>query len=362
MAFTDTADVMEMTGLPVTEWQVLLALAHFRNGKTGKCNPSLDTIAEYSHLVHSTVPAALRRLKDRNLIDWTKGSRHTSNSYILTFSEQLPETTPTIRAVAEQLPRTTVTSNQRVHVGSSASPRGMREGDHVLPRTVQYGTDSLPHASRGPLRGDQGDPGPQTSGALPPNPRRRDFSSPDPTVEDSLLTSPAARPHSASPQTPTLSAADAQTLTQLYSHLSGSEDLADTFQEFVQYNGPLSSSVIANCCLWAYRVSVGPKGYWAEHLEPTSADFLRALPAIHRQYEAFYVSRESGRKPHDLLDAQAILTKLFPPAPRQQSWDVDKGLVYADTGEPVPFIEGEVAMEPGDEVEMPKSRAFLIED
>jgi hypothetical protein len=97
--------------------------------------------------------------------------------------------------------------------------------------------------------------------------------------------------------------------------------------------GWISTKDVPMCKFWAVAHWAFKKSnYWPDRLK-TLQDFLKAFPKLVEQYDKFYARLPEGKKPHDL-----------------------------HVGRPETHLEGEVAMEPGDEVEMPKSTAFQIEE
>lgn len=58
---------------------VLEALFFYMDGKTGRCDPSLDTIAEKCLLSRRTVVRALHALREQNIIDWVRRTVKTGN-------------------------------------------------------------------------------------------------------------------------------------------------------------------------------------------------------------------------------------------------------------------------------------------
>lgn len=62
-------------------WAVLIALADRRNGKTGLCCPSINTLAKDTHLSPRSVRRALKDLRERHLIEVEIDGR--SNRYEL---------------------------------------------------------------------------------------------------------------------------------------------------------------------------------------------------------------------------------------------------------------------------------------
>ena len=77
------------------ETSVLYALAYIMNDKTGACFPSHQQIADKTNLSRTTVKTALRGLRGKGIVNWTKQSA-TSNRYTLTFLQA--EGAPTSRS------------------------------------------------------------------------------------------------------------------------------------------------------------------------------------------------------------------------------------------------------------------------
>ena len=59
---------------------VLDALLGFMDGKTGRCDPSLDTIAKRCHLSRRTVVRQLHALREQNIINWVRRTMKTGNA------------------------------------------------------------------------------------------------------------------------------------------------------------------------------------------------------------------------------------------------------------------------------------------
>jgi DNA-binding MarR family transcriptional regulator len=68
MAFDTVNWAMGQRELNSTTQLVLIKLAHYRNQKTGQCNPSQKTLAAACNMSVSTVNVHLRILADKNLI------------------------------------------------------------------------------------------------------------------------------------------------------------------------------------------------------------------------------------------------------------------------------------------------------
>ena len=308
---------MDMTDLPPNEWKVLLALAHHRNAYSGLCNPNNQTIARFAHMDDSHISRVLKSLKDLKLIDWASGKGKgrgvkANNRYTLNLGTARggKKTLIPLEAGPESIldeplipPYEVETCNQQSQVGREALDLPPRSGQRSVPSgTVQY------------------------SNRLPDDEESQRFAETRETLDPK-------------PPTPTLPVEDLPTLSNLYAALSGNEDLPDHLEEFAGYGGSLPAPVIANALWWAYRLS----NYWKTALQPTAGDFLRALPAIHRQYENFYKSGK--KKPHEQWNTVlAVFHKVVPPAPDPIVWN----------------LEGKVSVE--DQVELPKSKAFQIED
>ena len=62
---------------------VLRCLADFKNEKTGKCNPSTDTIAKETELNRKTVYKAINYLEEKGFIRRERTVLNSSNNYIL---------------------------------------------------------------------------------------------------------------------------------------------------------------------------------------------------------------------------------------------------------------------------------------
>lgn len=62
---------------------VLRCLADFKNEKTGKCNPSTDTIAKETELNRKTVYKAINYLEEKGFIRRERTALNSSNNYVL---------------------------------------------------------------------------------------------------------------------------------------------------------------------------------------------------------------------------------------------------------------------------------------
>ncbi len=60
--------------------QVLKALFSFMDGKTGRCDPSLDSIAKRSRLSRRTVVRQLDKLRQEKVLDWVRRTVRTGNA------------------------------------------------------------------------------------------------------------------------------------------------------------------------------------------------------------------------------------------------------------------------------------------
>ena len=83
-SFKTTWERMDLFKVTAPETSVLLALAYIMNDKTAACFPSHQQIAKKTNLSRTTVKTALRGLRRKGIVDWTKQSA-TSNRYTLTF-------------------------------------------------------------------------------------------------------------------------------------------------------------------------------------------------------------------------------------------------------------------------------------
>jgi hypothetical protein len=336
MAYQDTAAVMDMTDLPEVEWKVLLALSHFRNGRTGLCNPNNVTIARFAHMAASNVSRALKSLKEMKLIDWVSGKgkgrgMKANNKYTLflyTSIEGINDLDTAIDIPSEKVSKhldTSLIPSEKVETCNPQGDSGVSALD-LPPRSGQRSDGRvLAHVH------------------VPPVDQSRRFAetgeTPDPQTP-----------------TPTLSPEDTYALSHLYNLLVNAEGYVEpkapamrkaAAASFAVYGGPLSASVQANVLFWVYRAC--RHSWWKENLTPTVEDFLRALPKIHGQYEKFYAKVPSGKKPHELWDCQAVIDKVVPPAPAPIIFSAEET-----------YLEGPVSVE--EEVVFPKSKAFQIED
>lgn len=65
---------------------VLRCLADFKNEKTGKCNPSTDTIAKETELNRKTVYKAITYLEEKGFIRRERVVLNSSNNYVLNLT------------------------------------------------------------------------------------------------------------------------------------------------------------------------------------------------------------------------------------------------------------------------------------
>lgn len=65
-------DAFESGDLTPTEGLILLALAHFHNAKTGRCDPSYKRIAERVRKDRGTVIRAVKSLSEKGIVDPVK--------------------------------------------------------------------------------------------------------------------------------------------------------------------------------------------------------------------------------------------------------------------------------------------------
>lgn len=68
---------------------VLRCLADFKNEKTGKCNPSTDTIAKETELNRKTVYKAIANLEEKGFIRRERVALNSSNNYVLNLTASL---------------------------------------------------------------------------------------------------------------------------------------------------------------------------------------------------------------------------------------------------------------------------------
>jgi DNA-binding transcriptional MocR family regulator len=74
--------VIDERGFTRLDKLVYWAIRRFRNGKTGQCYPSLTTVADLVPCSRSSVQRALQNIKRAGFIDWERGRKGQSNSYI----------------------------------------------------------------------------------------------------------------------------------------------------------------------------------------------------------------------------------------------------------------------------------------
>ena len=64
-------------GLTGSQLATYVSIRSFKNSKTGKCYPSMQTIAKRASLSRKTVQAAKRALRDQGLLEWElRGRKH----------------------------------------------------------------------------------------------------------------------------------------------------------------------------------------------------------------------------------------------------------------------------------------------
>ena len=100
-SFKATWERMGQFKVTASETSVLYALAYIMNDKSAACFPSHQQIANKTNLSRTTVKTALRGLKGKGIVDWTKQSA-TSNRYTLTFLQA--EGSPTHRSCGNRPP------------------------------------------------------------------------------------------------------------------------------------------------------------------------------------------------------------------------------------------------------------------
>ena len=67
----------EAIGLTGSALATYVSIRSFKNSKTGKCYPSMQTIAERASLSLRTVQAAKQALRDHGLLEWeVRGRKH----------------------------------------------------------------------------------------------------------------------------------------------------------------------------------------------------------------------------------------------------------------------------------------------
>lgn len=99
---------------------VLRCLADFKNEKTGKCNPSTDTIAKETELNRKTVYKAITYLEEKGFIRRERVVLNSSNNYVLnlTVSPDSPKNGSTV-------------------FGSTKCGTSPKNGHSVVPKTVR---------------------------------------------------------------------------------------------------------------------------------------------------------------------------------------------------------------------------------
>ena len=67
----------EAIGLKGSELATYVSIRSFKNSKTGRCFPSMRTIAKRASLSMRTIQAAKRALRDQGLLEWElRGRKH----------------------------------------------------------------------------------------------------------------------------------------------------------------------------------------------------------------------------------------------------------------------------------------------
>ena len=67
----------EAIGLKGSELATYVSIRSFRNSKTGKCYPSMQTIGKRASLSRKTIQAAKQSLRDHGLLEWElRGRKH----------------------------------------------------------------------------------------------------------------------------------------------------------------------------------------------------------------------------------------------------------------------------------------------
>lgn len=123
----DAVDLAFLIPLPHLQKHVLMALAYRRNFQTGRCDPSIDTIARDCGMSKSSVKNALRALQSMGLIETVQrreGAESISNFYKLNF----------LAGVGQEVPRV---GHEVTHVGQEVT-----EGES--PQTPGVGQDVPP--------------------------------------------------------------------------------------------------------------------------------------------------------------------------------------------------------------------------
>lgn len=99
---------------------VLRCLADFKNEKTGKCNPSTDTIAKETELNRKTVYKAINYLEEKGFIRRERTVLNSSNNYFLNL------------VASAGTPINGSTKNGSTKYGTSP-----KNGHSVVPKTVR---------------------------------------------------------------------------------------------------------------------------------------------------------------------------------------------------------------------------------
>ena len=142
-------------GTKGSEQLVLLALAHCADDKTGKCYPSLETLAKRTHLHRSTVIRNLDVLKKMRFITWESGGRKKkgcalSNLYKLTIPKKTVkqeedavseswddvDNSQDMVAQCDPYPSHSATTNSR-----TARPQPVAQRDPIINKSIIYHPD-----------------------------------------------------------------------------------------------------------------------------------------------------------------------------------------------------------------------------
>ena len=131
----------DVEGTSASEQLVLLALAHHANDKTGQCFPSIERLADETHLKRSTIFKCLNSLRDNGLLQWKSGGRKKSgralsNLYTLTL-EKASKGQKKVATPCDELDDDVDNSESRVHqVDPAPSTRWTPQGPFGGPCTV----------------------------------------------------------------------------------------------------------------------------------------------------------------------------------------------------------------------------------
>ena len=150
---------------------VLRCLADFKNEKTGKCNPSTDTIAKETELNRKTVYKAITYLEEKGFIRRERVVLNSSNNYVLNLT------------ASPDSPKNGSTKNGSTKNGSTKNGTSPKNGLSVVPNMGRVVGPNLGHE---PLNESVNEPVNNSIGSAPnfslTSPENQTISKPE-TVE-----------------------------------------------------------------------------------------------------------------------------------------------------------------------------------